>query len=431
MAIGGIGSYNNYYNYQNTISQMRLQQALSKNTRYQQSVNAVQGASSVSNSFTSDSIDFLRTYTSTMSDVMSSANALRSANQSGVMKDLSVSSSNTDVASVSKKYMLRDEANISLDVTQTALAQQNVSAGIQGSAQAAQDMNFTIAGQNGSVNVQINRMNDDGSMKTNRDMLKEAAKQINAGDAGVTASVIEKDGVTSLKLAGGSTGSGAAFSVSGDLGAASGADQVSQAAQDAKYSVTIDKVTKEYTSQSNNITLETGKIGAVLKGAGKTEISVAPDSEKIASAVTDLIDSYNNALTFLSSNKSHGTGVSTQLNGMSKNLLSKEAMDVLGISKNKDGTLSVDKSKLKESLTSDSKFTKDLINGSFGLAQTAYNRASSAMRTNSASLVSYDLQEIDQASYNDPINFMNMYSKNGAYNMGNYTALGLMMNYLV
>lgn len=431
MAIGGIGSYSSYYNYQNTISQMRLQQALSKNTRYQQSVDAVNKVSSVSNSFKSDSMEFIQSYSTTMSDVMSSANSLREANRSGVMNDLSVSSSNKDVASVAKNYTLRDVKNISLEVTQTAQAQQNTSTGVQGSAEAVQDMDFTIAGQNGSVDVQISKTNEDGTIKTNRDMLKEAAKQINTGETGVTASVTEKDGVASLTLSSGSTGSAAAFSVSGNLGAAAGADQISKTAQDAKYSVTIDKVTKDYTSQSNNITLETGKVGAVLKGTGKTDISVAPDSEKIASAVSDLIKSYNNAVTFLDTNKSHGKGVVTQLQGLEKNLMSKESMDILGISKNKDGTLSVDKSKLKESLASDPKLTKDLISGSFGLAQTAYNRSSSAMRTNSASLVSYDLQKIEENTYNDPINFMNLYSKNGAYNMGNYTALGLMMNYLV
>lgn len=431
MAIGGIGGSNSYYNYQNSISQIRLQQALSKNTRYQQSVNAIKGTSAVTKGFQSDSIEFLRSYTSTMSDVMSSANALRSANTSGVMKDLSVSSSDTSVAAASKKYSLRQEKDISLEVTQTALAQQNTSAGVEANAKAAQDMNFTIDGQNGSAAIQVSRMNDDGTIKSNNDMLKEAAKQINAKDIGVTASTSSKDGMVSLKLSGSNTGTEATFSVSGDLGAAVGADKVSQGAQDAKYSVTTDNVTREYTSQSNSVTLETGKIGISLKGEGKTQISVAPDSEKIASAVSDLVNSYNKALTFLDKNQSHGTGVGSQIQALGKNLLSKESMDTLGISKNKDGTLSVDKEKLKESLTSNSKVTKDLINGSFGLAQTAFNRASSAMRTNSASLVNYDLQQIDEASVNDPINFMNMYSRNGAYNMNNYNALGLMMNYLV
>lgn len=431
MAIGGIGGYNNSYNYYSTVNDVRLQQALSKNTRYPQGIEAVSKVKPVTNSFKSDSMDFLRTYSTTMSAVMSSANSLRDVNKSGVMQDLSVSSSDVDVAAVSKKFTLRNEKSISLDVAQTALAQQNSSDGVQSLAQAAQDMNFTVAGQSGSADVQVSRVNDDGSMRTNRDMLKEAAKQINAGNIGVTASVTEKDGVASLKLSSKNTGSEAAFSLSGNLGAAAGAEQAAQVAQNARYSVTTDKVTREYTSQSNSITLDNGKIGAVLKGAGQTKISVASDNEKIASAVSDLVDSYNDALKFLGSNKEHGTGVSAQLQGMGKDLLSKQAMDILGISKNKDGTLSVDKSQLKESLASDPKLTKDLIGGSFGLAQTAYNRSGSAMRANSASLVSHDLQELEQDTYNDPVNFMNMYSKQGAHNMGNYMALGLMMNYLV
>lgn len=431
MAIGGIGGNSSYYNYQNTISQIRLQQALSKNTRYQQRVEATTGTGAVTGGFQKDSVAFLRSYSGTMSDVMSSANALRQANQSGVMKDMAVSSTDSAVASATKKYAVRTEQKVSLDVTQTALTQQNVSTAVSGGERAVQDMDFTIAGKKGDVSVQVSRVSDDGSTKTNRDMLKEAAKQINSGNTGVTASVVEKDGKVSLALESDNTGTQSTFQISGDLGAAAGADTVSREAQDAKYSATEGKTTRDYVSQSNNITLDNGKIGVTLKSAGKTDIVTAPDSEKVASAVSDLINSYNKAVSFLESNQSRGTGVSTQLTGLEKNLLSTQSMDALGISKNKDGSLTLDKAKLKESLSSDPKLTKDLIDGSFGLAQTAFNRASGAMSTNSASLVNYDLQQMDQAAESDPFNFMNMYSRNGAYNMANYSALGLMMNYLV
>lgn len=431
MAIGGIGSYGNYSNYQQTVSQIRLQQALSKNTRYQQSIGAVSG-SSYDTGFKSNSMDFLKSYSSTMADVMESANALRDVNSSGVTKKMDVSSSDAAVATVSQRYPARTEQDFSLQVSQIAASQQNVSAGVKSSDRAADNMNFTVNGAAGSVAVNVSALKDDGTAKTNKDMLNEAVKQINAGKTGVTASLTEKNGVSTLTLSSDKTGTSSAFTVAGDMGAAAGADAVQTEAQNAQYSVTSNKVTRDYTSESNDITLDTGKIAATLKGTGESTVSVRPDSSKIVSAVEDLIDSYNGARKFLSANADHGVGVENQYSKFERALLDSKSMEKLGISKNKDGSLSLDKDVLTKSLKEDPKITQELISGSNGLAQSAFQKATSAMSANSASLVSNDLRQIDQAaSYTDSYQFMNMYSRNGAYNMSNYAALGMMMNYLV
>ena len=106
-------------------------------------------------------------------------------------------------------------------------------------------------------------------------------------------------------------------------------------------------------------------------------------------------------------------------------------MEQAGISTNKDGTLSLDKEKLAKSLKEDPDLTLDILSGNNGIAQTVFNRASSAMRSSASSLLSNDLAQVDQMQYTDPFSFMNMYSKNGAKNLNNYYALGMMMNYLV
>ena len=433
MAISGIGSYGSYFNYYQTVSQVRLEQALAKNPKYQQSVQAVEGASKVSSYYKNNGLDFLQSYSSTMADVMDSANSLRDANSKSVLNDLEAVSSDSSVADVSLRYATKVPKEMTVDVRALAEAQVNTSSGVKGSDKATVDMAFTISENtgSGSAAVNVSAVNDDGSVKTNREMLREAAKQINDSDIGVMATVTEKDGITTLSMKSMSTGTASAFTVSGDMGAATGAEEAEIKAANAEYSVTSDKVTRNYTSQTNDVTLDTGRISAKLNAVGETKVSLQPDSEKVVKAMSDLIGSYNDAVKFLGSNLSHGSSVSTQLNRFQNNLGVDTTLDRLGISRQKDGTLALDKDKLSKSLSEEPGLTKSLISGSSGVAQNLFNKASSAMRTNSESLVNYDLQEIDQAAMYDPIQYMGMYSKFGTTQMNNYASLGLLMNYLV
>ena len=170
---------------------------------------------------------------------------------------------------------------------------------------------------------------------------------------------------------------------------------------------------------------------AELKGTGKTVISAGVDAEKVASAVSDLLDSYNKAVSFLEDNVDHGRGTAQQLDRLERALGSQQALEKLGISKDEDGNLVLDKETLKKSLEKEPDLVKDLLSGSNGLAQEVFDRGVSAMSANSASLISNDLNAIDSSFMADPFQYMGMYSRSGAYTMNNYAALGLMMNYLV
>lgn len=432
MAINGISSYGmgSYFDYQATVSRVRLQQALSKNPRIR---SAVEPVDPIDSSFKGSSMEFLKAYSSTMSDVMQSANSLRDVNRSGVMNELTVSSSDTSVAAASARYTQRAEKDLSLDVTQLAAAQKNVSDGVKGSAAAAGNMDFVLESVSGNfddVRIQVAAQNDDGSTKTNRQMLKEAARQINAGNAGILASVTEKDGKSVLELKGRNTGTASAFRISGQTGAASGIETAAEEAQNAEYTVTNGDTTRTYSSQSNKVQLDYGRIEADLKGTGLAVISSKVDDKKVVSAVSDFITSYNRALTFLNDNAEHGTGVIRQLSSFSRDLAAEKTLKSVGITTEKDGTLSLDKDALKKSLTENPSLTKSILSGSSSISQTAFNRATGAMSANSAGLISNDLAQISQSSYLDPINFMNMYSRNGRL-AGNYNAVGLLMNYMV
>ena len=207
------GSYSNYYNYQNTIGQIKLKQAISKNPNYQNYQKQVQRtqADIYRDNYRSSSMNFLRDYTSTMSDVMQSANSLRSSNSAGVMNALTAVSSDTKVADVTARYDLRQARDMDLNVTQVAVAQQNRSNGAVTKEAAVEDMAFAITGSNGRYDVNISAVKEDGTAKTNGEMLKEAADAINKSNVGVKASIEEKDGSSVLSLQGKETGTSIFF----------------------------------------------------------------------------------------------------------------------------------------------------------------------------------------------------------------------------
>ena len=422
MAINGINSYGmGYYNYQSSINNIRLAQALSKNTRYMQSAASV-------NAPLKSSMTFMRQYNSSMSDLMSAANSLKGSNSSGIISNLSVSSSNEAVATATKKFGLSQAKDITLDVTQLAQAQTNVSAGVKGSDAAASDMNFTVGNGIKSVSVNVSALNSDGTSKTNVQMLREAADQINGGSANVRATLVQKDGVASLELTGTYTGAYNGFEVSGELGAAKGLDTVKTEAADSKYSVTIDGKTTKYESYSNDISVDSTRIGVSLKSTGKTTISAGLDFKKTADGISNLVDAYNSSLKLLNDNYDRGTGVDKQLRNLVAGLGSEKSLKELGITVNKDATLKFDKSVLEKNMKKSPSLTRDLISS---VANKAFNKGSAGMRVNSSTLINNDIEAAQADAMSNPYQAFNMYSKTGAYTLNNYYALGMMMNYLV
>lgn len=429
MAINGINSYGmGYYNYQSSINNMRLRQALAKNPGFSQSVPPV---SPVENSLKSG-MEFVKKYSSGMSDLMSAANELRGTNRNGVMHDLSVTSSNDSVAAATEKLPVRSTKDIKIDVAQIARAQSNVSDGVKASGTANADMNFRVGNNTNFVDVQVSSVGENGALKSNAQMLEEAANQINGSNANIQAAVIRKDdGTASLKLEAKSTGAYNGFQVSGELGAAQGAEKVDTQAQNAKYSVTEGGRKVNYESSGNNVSVDGARIGVTLKGAGETEIKADVDVEKMGTALSNLVDSYNSSIKLLNDNYGRGSGVDRQLRNLVRGLGSEQSLGMLGITVNKDATLTFDKSVLQKSMKDDPSFTKDLITGPGGIADSAFNKAVSGMEANSSSLIDGDLAYAQMQSLNNPFNMLSMYSRSGVYSMNNYAAVGLMMNYLV
>lgn len=433
MAINGVNSYMGYYNYQSSINNFRLSQALANNQRFTQAISSSYGTSSSAyrNTSLTSSMAFVKNYSTSMSDLMGSANALKSTNQSGIMNDYVVSSSDTSVAKATEKLTVRNAQQMDFDVQQLAAAQVNVSEGVKASDKAESDMDFTVGNAINSVNVKVSAANSDGTAKTNAQMLKEAADQINRGTSNVTASVVQKDGVASLKLEGKYTGEANSFKVSGNLGAAAGADTVKTEAANSKYSVTVGGKTTQHESYSNQVYADSYRIGVELKGVGKTTIKADVDSDKIATALSDLVGSYNSSLKLLNDNYDRGTGVDRQLRNLVAGLGSEQSLKQLGITVNKDATLNFDKDVFAKNMKDNPSLTRSLISGPGGIADRAFSKGNSGMSVKSSSLINNDLMGAQTESITNPMNSFSSYSRSGTYAMNNYAAVGMMLNYLI
>ncbi len=442
MAINGIGSYglNSLYSYQSTINSLRFSQAIYKNPKLNQSSSSTSASSVTSQKAANNAnVAFVKEYSSSMTDLMNAANELRASNKNGAMSDLAITSSNEKVATASGKLLIKSDKDFELDVTQIAQAQMNVSEGVKAGAYASADMNFTVGDDKNSVNVKVSAVKANGGSKTNAQMLREAADQINKSKANVTASVVEKDGVASLQLVGKETGIGNEFKVSGEMGAAAGAENVKTETANAKYSVTSSGMTTDYESKSNTVSVGYVGVNAELKGTGQTTFKADVDTNKAASALSDLVNAYNSSLKFLNNNFEKGTGVGRQLESIIRGLGSEQSLKQMGITVNKDASLSFSKSDFEKNMAKDPALTRDLISGANGLADRMFNKASSGLNMSSNSLVNGYSSNAYSSSYGsssaksatNPYTVLGMYSRSGVYNMSNYNTVGMMINYLI
>ena len=420
------GNYNNfsnsYFNSTNALNQLKLQQALDKLDKKTSSSSSNTATSSLS----SNASTFLRNYDSAMSDLMSAANSLRDVNSSGVSNSLTVNSSDSDVLTASKNYTLRKPESFDVSVQQLAAAQQNVSTAVTSNAKATEDANFSIVTNKGTANINVSSVNEYGVQKTNRQLLNDVAKEINRQSVGVKASVeTTKDGKSVLKLTSKETGTDNSFIVNGEFAKNNGLSEATTAAQNAQYSVTDSNgFTEEFTSSSNNVSLDYGKASMTLKSVGDATVSVGVDNKNIADAVENLVDKFNKALSVVSSNADRGSGVKNQLSQMLSGPAPEKSLKLIGITKNADGSLSLNKDTLLEKLDEDPELIKDIISGNHGLAQGAYRSAESGMSRSANSLISKDLKQMQQETSMDTLSLMSRFANSGAYNLSNYYTAG-------
>lgn len=372
---------------------------------------------------------FVRAYQKSLTNLKSAVSKLRDSSGNTVFTDYEAGSSDPTVADVKGKYRLKPETDIDLYVQSIAKAQKNVSAshGAQEEVGNGADMEFDIASATGNKRVSVSSLNDDGTKKTYEQMYMEAAQTINADSSlGVKASITNVYGRVSLELTAKDTGASKGFAVTGDMGAADGLNTAAVNAQDAVYTVTQDGYTQTHQSETNTISLDYGRMEAELKREGSTNIYTTVDTDKITSAVEDLVDKYNTVTKLLEENAYRGIGAADRLSSFKRGMADEKTLKALGITFNTDGEMELDKDKLATALQDDYDYTKSLIAGQFGIAEKADYRAQSALSDPVQRIVSNNLAPTSIFSVVYADNSHRRF-QTGPYDYGNHI-IGLFLN---
>lgn len=431
MSVNGIGQgyYGNYYG-TSRISSLH-------NTQLQQAMQKISRSSAVSNSnvtryMDKSSSDFLKTYNSSMSSLMTSASKLRTANNS-VWNSTKISASDEAVMDVEQKYRMSSNDTYEVNVKQLAAGQVNSTNSVAAGETAKADVAITISSAKHVPTVfEVKAQDDAGNFKTNEQMYKEMADAINESGMGVKAEVSTKDGNVQLTLTSEKTGEANAFKVEGSFAEETGLNKVSTEAQDAKYTVSKNgRQAQEYTAEENTVSMDFGRMSATLKKEGKTTLEVGVDNDKVISAVKDVVESYNSAITMLQDNFDRGYGVERQLGNMLRMGVSERSLEKVGIKQDAEGQLHLDEAKLTESLKKNPGLTKELLGGSFSLAQSVFEDGRQGLNQSGASLIQNDLDQAMENNLSDPFNLMGLYSRSGAYTMTNFYAIGNFVNMLL
>jgi flagellar hook-associated protein 2 len=268
-----------------------------------------------------------------------------------------------------------------LDVTQLATAQQRTS-GASASTAAVGAGTLTIGVGTNSVNLTI------PSTAT----LSDIASAINSasGNPGVTATVINGTNGSQLLLSSNKTGVANGFTISAGSGSTSGLSDLatslgtagSSEAQDAQ--LTLNGIA--VSSASNAVSGAINGVTINLATTGSTTLTVKQDTSSAATAIQAFVTAYNSYVTqvgtlssFDSTTKTSGpllgdstlnSVVSQISSALSKGVAGNSigSLAALGITRQADGSLSVNSTTLNSALSSNPGAVQDLFSGTHGYA---------------------------------------------------------------
>lgn len=365
---------------------------------------------------------FLKNYRNNMLDLQTAAASTRS--REGVQETLVAMSSEPSVAEARGRLQ---NVNDSYEVEVEQLASGQVS---QSRPFAAEEPMPTASG---SLRLETSKGKFDffmtgAGMENNREMLESFATKLNSRDTGVTASVVEDtDGNASLRLEN-SAGEKGSFEVSGTLAKRMNIQTTREAGEkEAVYTVRKNGGEEEQrTSDKNTVELDKG-ITLKLKGTGKAIVSAATDiMEGVADKLNLLVEKFNSTRDFLQRNGENRQGVQNQLRRISTQHVPEKSMDLIGVTARKDGSYSFD----REAFLRQARRTPDLVNSIVeDFSKGIQADAQRGMRESSGSLVGpveYG-RRMTEAQRN-PVNVLSTYSRDGAYNLMNLYAAGVLMN---
>jgi flagellar hook-associated protein 2 len=289
----------------------------------------------------------------------------------------------------------------SIDVSQLAAAQTSVSSPLgSGAAVGAGTLDISL----GSNTIDIPVSSTD-TLQTIASNIDSAAA---SGGLGVTASVVAGKNGDQLVLTSSQTGTANAFTVSSASGSSSGLsalasqlDTPSTAAADAE--LTVDGI--PVTSATDNVTGALTGVTMNLTSTGTSTLTISQSTAPISTAVNDFVQAYNTYNSEVSELSSYtaSTGqagvllgdptlqaIQSQISQVIGSTLSGNSIGnlaTLGITRNQDGSLSLNSETLSNDLTSNPSVVQNLFASTNGVATqlsslvTNYNSSSGIIQT--------------------------------------------------
>lgn len=211
---------------------------------------------------------------------------------------------------------------------------------------------------------------------------------------------------------------------------------------------TLKKDSADFLTQYTGSLTKTGEAAKAVQGGNLDKLlgdvsggTISDENmKKTTDAMQKLVDSYNSTLKTLGDNAQRGAGVVRQLGRMEQAPTAQAAMEMVGVTRAKDGSLSFDKEKFSGAMKSAAKadaavgsnarmdLLKGIVGGSSGIASGVRQDASSGMNLSANSLIGNDLANIQQQQQQNGMNLNNIYTRAGAQSMMNAGTIGLLMN---
>ncbi len=178
-----------------------------------------------------------------------------------------------------------------------------------------------------------------------------------------------------------------------------------------------------------------------------TQEAVEKAAENIVSAIDKFATEYNNTLSYLKNNNGATATAADDLAAFQRGVTTDKALKTIGLSKDKDGFLSVDKQKLTDTIEEGYDLVKEVVGGQYGMADRVGRRATSILdspvdrilgsgkdtsteesnKTGSSSS-SNKSSALSKASLPDSLTSFANFAKGGAFNLTNYYAVGMLLN---
>ena len=344
------------------------------------------------NAFSSSALKYVTDIKESGADLRSSLNGLTSGAAFRQKNMVSSDTQSMTITSSMDRYALADASDITVKIDQVASGQVNegaqLKAGQKAGINGTNQFSIEIDGKKHQFAIQVS------ASDTNKDVQRKMADVINAGGFAITATVEENKGdqTSMLKLQSSKVGAGPEneFVVKDVLGSAvakTGANNITQGAQDAIYRVNGGDAR---TSKTNTVALS-NNVTATLKKASSDEITVSAGTDRGAAEkqINEMVNSYNRlyGATLENAEDSKSNRLFTKITSISRTYSS--ALNKVGIGFDQNGYMTVNKEQMEKSLQDGSleRFLTEGSNANFGFAN-QLSRAASDVINNTSRYVS-------------------------------------------